>query len=155
MIVKDISATSEVCMPPQGPLTLPHSHIYSSAFAQQKLFQHIHAFTFMQPHSRQTYAAAFTPDLCSSIDTAALKLQRPLWSTQHLPCSTHTAAFFRRSHATAFMLQRSHCSIFAATFSLHRAASMYDLIFFLQQKATFLQVELAISKSQSTAGFRV
>ena len=27
--------------------------------------------------------------------------------------------------------------------------------FFLQQKATFLQVVLAISKSQSTAGFRV
>ena len=29
------------------------------------------------------------------------------------------------------------------------------LIFFLQQKATFLQVVLAISKSQSNAGFRV
>ena len=33
--------------------------------------------------------------------------------------------------------------------------TLNDLIFFLQQKATFLQVVLAISKSQSTAGFRV
>ena len=33
--------------------------------------------------------------------------------------------------------------------------SWHDLIYFLQQKAIFLQVELAFSKSLPTAGFRV
>ena len=94
-------------MPPLGPLTLPHSRIYTNTFEQQNLCNRYHsihtaAFTLtstcirMPPHSRgpilppyshSTYAAAFMP--------------------HHLCCRVHTAAVFLGFHAAALVLPLS------------------------------------------------
>ena len=66
------SRLHEVCMQPQGPPTLPHLRIYTSAFAQPK---------FIQSQSRLCiHATSFTQYLCSSIRTTPMQ--------QHWRCST-------------------------------------------------------------------
>ena len=141
-----------MCTPPQGPPTLPHSRIYTSAFAQQNLFHRIHAFTFTQPHSRSTYAAALTPPghPCSSIDAAALQLQRPhstysaaltlpqhsfaTLTRQHLCCTAAAALspphFCRSIHASACIGQHLCCRSLAPAFTLpHLCRSIYATTF--------------------------
>ena len=73
------------------PKALPRCHIHAfipAHLRSQNLFNRIHGSAFMPPCSRRTYAAAFSPHLCSSIDAATFKLPRP-----H---STYSAAFTRR-----------------------------------------------------------
>ena len=129
MSVKDFSRPHEVCTPPQGPPILPHSRIYTSAFA----FHCIRASAFTPPHSRCTHAAAFSPHPCNSsidsIDATALQLPRPhrtysaALTPQHVSCSSHAASFLsphsrRRPHRAASMLPLSHPCIHATALML-------------------------------------
>ena len=103
------------------PSTLPHSRIYTGAFAHPK---------FISSHSRlRTYAAAFVLQLSRLLIFAAAFTPPPALSRIYAPALTpftlrnlcrysiHAAAFFRRSHAAALMPSLSRCHIYAAEFT--------------------------------------
>ena len=119
------------------PKALPRCHIHAfipAHLRSQNLFNRIHGSAFMPPCSRRTYAAAFSPHLCSSIDAATLKLPRPhsTYSAAFTPphafaaltppdlcCSSHAAAYLppparRRLHGATSM-QPSHAPAFTPT----------------------------------------
>ena len=152
--VKDILATSSgVHSAPRPSLAATFTHlyqriraarinsiIYTSAFTPLHSSRLLHA-VIMQLHSRHTYAAyAAAP-------------------TQHLLCHTHATAFFRRSHAAAFVLcshgifyssihatacteqhlcLRSHAPGFMRIMQLHLCCSIHAAAFFCRSHAAAL-----------------
>ena len=140
------------------PKALPRCHIraFIPAHLRSQIFFHrIHVSAFMPPHSSRTvctYAAAFTPHLCSSIDAAALKLPRPhctysaaLMPPPHLCSSSRAAAFLpqhscRLMHGATSMQQLSRPCIHAAALfrSSHAAALMPSYSRRSKHGATFM-----------------
>ena len=80
--------------------TLSRRHIRAAALTQPHLTctcRHIHATACKPPHSRRTYATAFT---------------KP-----HLCCSAYTAALFHCTHAATLVPLLSRCDMYATTFT--------------------------------------
>ena len=89
-------------------LSLPHSRrrVCPAALTQPHFCRHIHT-------SAGLCSACTEPHLCSRSHT-------PAFTQQHLCCSIHAAAFFRRSNAAALMPSHA-AAYYAAEFTPPRA----------------------------------
>ena len=137
------------------PKAFPRCHIHAfipAHLRSQILFHGIHALAFTPPHSRRTYAAAFTQHLCSSIDATTVKLPRPhrtysaALTPQHSPLSCRsiyaaalTPHFCRRIHAAACIEPHLCCRSYAPAFTpQHLCCSIHAAAFFRSSHAAAL-----------------
>ena len=124
----------------RSPKTLPCCHIHAFIPAHSRsqnvfhhFYQRVHASAFKPPHSRSTYAATFTPHLCSSTD---------------LCCSAHTALTLQHSRHSILspLSRRSICAVFSRSCifysSIHAAACTEQHLCHCSHAAAFMPQHL-------------